>query len=339
MTMAGDARSKADDSFDVVALLWDQRRLILWVTMVAVVLGGIVSFLVHERYKSHVVLFPALSNSPSRSTMLDGGSRDDLLGIGDEEDAQQLLQMLQSNELRLRTEERFDLMTAYRIDPKGKHSRSDLHEAYDDHVTFDYTKYGSVTITVWDEDPKLAADVANYISEEVDSVWNSMQRVRAAVGVELLDQKLNEVDVRIAELNDSLAHVRETGVQDYHTQSERFNQALGEAIVKGDQRAVAQLDDRFRTLARYGGTYTIMQSFLDNEMWRQGYLRTQIMQARADLQVDLPHKFVVERATPADKKSYPVRWLMVVVSALSGFMFALLLVVVRTNLKRFNARA
>lgn len=337
--MAVDARSSNEDSFDVVALLWGQRRMIILVTLAAIVLGAVVSFLVHERFKSQVVLFPAVSNSPSRATLLDGGSRDDLLGIGDEEDAQQLLQMLQSNELRVRTEDRFDLMAAYRIDPKGKHARSDLHEAYDDHVTFDYTKYGSVSISVWDEDAKRAAEVANYISDEVDSVWNDMQRVRAEVGVDLLDRKLKEVDVRIAQLNDSLEHVRETGVHDYHTQSERFNQALGEAIVKGDQRAVQQLDDRFKTLARYGGTYTIVQSLLDNEMWRQGFLRTQIMQARADLQVDLPHKFIVQRAVPADKKSYPVRWLMVVVSALSGFMFALLLVVVRTNLKRFNMTA
>lgn len=337
--MAVDARSKSEDSFDVVALLWGQRRMIILVTLAACVLGAVVSFLVHERFKSQVVLFPAVSNSPSRATLLDGGSRDDLLGIGDEEDAQQLLQMLQSNELRVRTEDQFDLMAAYRIEPTGKHARSDLHEAYDEHVTFDYTKYGSVSISVWDEDATRAAEVANYISDEVDSVWNDMQHVRAEVGVDLLDRKLKEVDDRIAQLNDSLERVRETGVHDYHTQSERFNQALGEAIVKGDQRAVQQLDDRFKTLARYGGTYTIVQSLLDNEMWRQGYLRTQIMQARADLQVDLPHKFIVQRAVPSDKKSYPVRWLMVVVSALSGFMFALLLVVVRTNLKRFNMMA
>jgi uncharacterized protein involved in exopolysaccharide biosynthesis len=310
---------------------------LLGITLVAAVLGTALSFAVRERFTSKVVLFPAVSNSPSRATMMDGGAQDDLLGIGDDEDAQQLLQMLQSNELRLRAEKRFDLYTAYRIDPQGAHHQDDLHKAYDDHVSFEYTKYGSVNINVWDNDPQRASDLANYISEEVDSVWNDMQRTRAAVGVKLLEARLAEIDAGIVQINDSMALLRESGVNDYRTQSERFNQALGEAILKGDHRAVNELDERFRALARYGGPYVAAEGTLNNELWRQGYIRTQIMQAKADLQADLPHKFVVERAMPADKKSYPVRWVMVVVSAISGLMLAMVLLVVQLNLKRLNS--
>ncbi|MBK7083345.1 MAG: hypothetical protein IPH53_01165 [Flavobacteriales bacterium] len=61
-------------------------------------------------------------------------------------------------------------------------------------------------------------------------------------------------------------------------------------------------------------------------------------QARADMESDLPHKFVVNRAQPADKKSYPVRWLVVVVSTISAFLLALLLIVVQENIKKITDR-
>ena len=191
------------------------------------------------------------------------------MALGDEDDAQQLMQMLQSDEVRDRTAAAFDLMTHYGIDPEGPHKRSDLREAYEDHVTFEFTKFGSVRVSVMDVDRQIAADMANFIASETDSVWGAMQLERAAVGVRLVEAKLKETELVVAWLNDSLGRIRKAGVQDYHSQSERFNEYLGAAIVKGDQRAVRELDQRFEVLARFGGAYNTIQGRLDHELWRK----------------------------------------------------------------------
>ena len=125
-------------------------------------------------------------------------------------------------------------------------------------------------------------------------------------------------------------------MQDYHTQSERFNEYLGAAIVKGDQRAIKLFEEKFEVLSRYGGAYLTLQGQLDNELWRLNQLRTKLTQARADMESDLPHKFIVNKALPADKKAYPVRWLVCVVSTASAFLLALLFLVVRENLDRIR---
>ncbi len=335
--MADEQRARSGNSFDLLIFLWSKWRILAGITLLGAVAGIGASFIIHEQFKSEVILYPAISNSVSRSVLTDGNSsRDDILALGDEEDAQQLLQMLQSDEVRERTAEKFDLMAAYRIKLSNTHKQAELREAFEDHVSFAYTKFGSVRVTVMDEDRQRAADMANFISQELDSVWNGMQMERASIGVHLVESKLAEAEHAIALLNDSLGHIRELGVQDYHTQSERFNEYLGAAIVKGDQRAISAFDEKFKVLAQYGGSYLILQGQLDNEVWRQAMLRTKLIQARADLESDLPHKFLVNKAVPADKKSYPVRWLIAVISAVSGFLLALLFITVQENINKLR---
>jgi hypothetical protein len=96
---------------------------------------------------------------------------------------------------------------------------------------------------------------------------------------------------------------------------------MGAAIVKGDQRAIKEFDDRFKVLAKYGGAYVTLQDAQFNEVKRLSVLKMKLEQAEADRESDLPHKFVVNRAQPADKKSYPIRWLVVLMSTVSAFSF------------------
>lgn len=330
--MSDEQRAGSGNSIDLVLFLWKQRRLLIGITLAGAIAGVAASFIIPERFQSEVILYPAISNSASRSLLNEqSGSRDDILALGDEEDAQQLLQMLQSDEIRDRTAAKFDLMTNYEIDPESEHKQAELREAYEEFVRFEFTKFGSVRVSVLDRDRQRAADMANFIAGEVDSVWNAMQMERAAIGVRLVESKLAEAERNVTWLNDSLGRIRAAGVQDYHTQSERFNEYLGAAIVKGDQRAIKLFDEKFKVLAQYGGAYLTLQGQLDNELWRLNQLRTKLTQARADMESDLPHKFVVNKALPSDRKATPIRWLVTAISTAAAFLLALLFLVVREN--------
>ena len=115
--MQNEQRAGGGSSIDLVAFLWRQRRLLIGITLLGVVAGVIAAFVIPEKFRGEVILYPAISNSASRSLLNEqSGSRDDILALGDEEDAQQLMQMLQSDEIRERTTGEFDLMSVYRID-------------------------------------------------------------------------------------------------------------------------------------------------------------------------------------------------------------------------------
>jgi LPS O-antigen subunit length determinant protein (WzzB/FepE family) len=324
-------------SFDLVLFLWARRRLIMGVTLLAIVTGIIAAYVIRPLYRSEVIMFPAITNSVSKAMLSEMSTgRDDILALGDEQDAEQLLQMLQSERIRDRVAQNFDLMSVYRIKPDAKHRVTELNKAYQEHINFEYTKFGSVRVSVLDEDPVRSADIANYISDQVDSVWKEMAVERAQKGFIVVESKVKELEENIRVMTDSMRVLRELGVHDYHTQSERYNEYLGAAIVKGDARAVREFEERFKVLAKYGGAYVTIQDRLFNETKRLSILKMKLEQAQADRDSNLPHKFVVNRAQPADKKDYPIRWLIVAISAIAGLVLALLLIVVQENIKKIR---
>lgn len=335
--MVDNTAKGQDDSFDLILYLWRKRRLLIGITLLGFVGGVVAALAIPPQYKSQVILFPAITNSVSKALLSEQSTgRDDILALGDEEDAEQLLQILHSDLVSDRTAKRFDLMKVYRIDPDSKHKHSELREAYADHVDFEYTKFGSIRVSILDRDPQRAADMANFITEQVDSAWKDMARERALKGYRIVKESVDKLTAEIAMIQDSMAVLRSLGVQDYHSQAERYNEYLGAAIVAGNQRAIDEFNRRFDILAKYGGAYVTMQDRQFNEVKRLSMLRLKLEQAQADLENDLPHKFVVNRGFPADRKSYPIGWLVVLIGTASAFLFALLLVVAQDKVRKIR---
>ncbi len=336
--MAQAGSRNGDDSFDLTIFLWRKRRLIIAMGLLGLVGGIVATLAITPRYRSEVILFPAITNSVSKALLSEQSTgRDDILALGDEEDAEQLLQILHSDQVRDRTAEKFDLMNVYKIKPDSKHKHSELRDAYEGHVKFEYTKFGSVRVEVLDKDPQRAADMANFMSAQVDSVWNAMAHERAAKGYRIVKESVDQLTAEIKQISDSLAVLRDLGVQDYHTQSERYNEYLGAAIVKGDKRAIDEFERRFAILAKYGGAYVTLQDRQFNEIKRLSVLNMKLEQAKADLDSDLPHKFTVNTAYPADRKAWPIWWLVVFISTASALLLALVLIVAQETIRKITA--
>ncbi len=328
---------KQPDPFDLVLYLWARRKLIIGILIAGLVTGVIAAFWITPLYKSEVIMFPAVTNSVSKALLNEQSTgRDDILALGDEEDSEQLIQMLYSEKIRDRVTKRFNLMEVYEIDSASKHRNSELFEAYAEHIKYERTRFSSVRVEVLDPDPQRASDIANYIADQVDSVWTEMARERATKGFAVVERKVRELEDNIREMADSMRVLRELGVHDYHTQTERYNEYMGAAIVKGDQRAIKEFEERFKVLAQYGGPYVTLQDRLFNETKRMSVLRMKMEQAQADMDSDLPHKFVVNRAQPSDKKHSPVRWLVVAISMASALLLAILVLVIQANIGKIR---
>ena len=153
-----------------------------------------------------------------------------------------------------------------------------------------------------------------------------------------IEHKLADLEQVIKQTDDSLRALRELGVHDYYTQSERYNEYIGAAIVKGDHRAVHELEDRFKMLAEHAGPYVRLQDQLNYDLRRATILRMKLEQATADMDSEVPHKFMVNYAQPSDNKHWPKRWLFLAISAASAFLIALCSIVVEANLTKIRDR-
>ena len=51
----------------------------------------------------------------------------------------------------------------------------------------------------------------------------------------------------------------------------------------------------------------------------------------------LPSTFIVDRAAAADKKAYPVRWLIVAMSVLPAFVFSVIAILTFENYRKLKS--
>ena len=58
-------------------------------------------------------------------------------------------------------------------------------------------------------------------------------------------------------------------------------------------------------------------------------------EAKTDAEEVLPTKFIVNEAYKAERKSYPIRWLIVLVTAISAFLLTLVLILMLENIQQY----
>ncbi|HPG33070.1 MAG TPA: Wzz/FepE/Etk N-terminal domain-containing protein, partial [Lentimicrobium sp.] len=244
------------DSSSLGMFLFSWRKHLIIVSIAAALLALIFSspIFITPLYKSTVVLFPVSSNSVSKALLTDQpAAKSDILEFGEDEQTEQMLQILSSSQIRDKVVQKFNLMEHYQIDAKSKYKYTSLYHQYDNNITFRRTEFMAVKITVLDRDPQMAADIANTISELLDSTKNNMQRERALKGFKIVEQEYNRLQTEINTMEDSLRKIREIGVFDYESQSEMINQQLAIEIAHGNTRGINALEDKLSLLAKYGG--------------------------------------------------------------------------------------
>ncbi|MCK9612696.1 MAG: Wzz/FepE/Etk N-terminal domain-containing protein [Bacteroidales bacterium] len=317
---------------------WHKHLIIIGLT--AAIVSAALSFLITPKYKSTVILFPTSTNAISKALLADnfGGSLD-ILEFGEEAQTEQLLQILSSNEIRARVIKKFNLMNHYEIDPDSKYKMTRLYEEYNSSITSKRTEYMAVEITVMDKNPQMAADIANYISEQLDSVKNQMQKERAFKAFQIVEAEYKKLQSDILKLEDSLTVLRKLGINDYETQAEAYNTQLAIALSKNNKEAVRAIEERIKILGEYGSAYVSIRDELELEKKQLSAIKAKYEEAKVDANSDLPAKFVVDRAFKAEKKSTPVRWLIVAVSTLSALFLSILTLIIIENFskKKFSA--
>ncbi|MBW6460738.1 MAG: hypothetical protein K0B08_09210 [Bacteroidales bacterium] len=336
-----ESLKKELNSVTLLQLIYKWRLPLLIVTAIAIVAAIIFSspLFIKPKYKSTVIMFPVATGSISKVLISpNSGIKEDILGIGEEEQAEQMLQLLNSNLIRDKIIERYNLVEHYRIDPRSKYLYTRLHKEYENNVKFRRTEYMAVKITVFDTDPQVAADIANDIAALVDSVKSYIQRERAYMAYQIVEQEYNSLKAEVDEIVDSLRSLGARGVHDFERQSEVLTQQLAIVHSQNNQPAVRILQKKLDTIGKYGGTYMSLKNALEFKTEQLTLLKTKYQEAKVDAEQFLPQKFVVNSAYKAERKSYPIRWIILVVTTFIVFFTAVLTIIIIENYTKLQLK-
>ena len=247
------------------------------VTLSAAILASIVALLIPNKYKSEVVLFPRTTNSIAKALIAENfGGKDDILELGEEEEAEQMLQILNSDEIKDRIIDKYDLMNHYDIDTSDQYKRTKLTREYNSNISFERTKYMSVRIEVLDYDPDTAALIANDIASLIDTVLNRMRKKVAREALNIVEGEYFGMIDYVTALEDSLDKIRAYGINDPEAQTEVLTDQLAQAIIKGNQNAIRKIEGKLDTIAKYGGVYSAIRDNFEWDRKQLSFLKKEI---------------------------------------------------------------
>ncbi len=171
-------------------------------------------------YKSTVILYPTTTYSVSKAIK---NTKDliyvDPLEIGEDTQTDQMIQILNSNIIRSKIVERFNLFEHYGISSE-KHKNHKMNKQLDSKIRIRRTEYNAVKISVLDNDPQFAADIANEIAALFDVTMSESQKDIAVKVLEIIEDEYNTIKNNICILEDSLQGLANKGIYDYNMQLE-----------------------------------------------------------------------------------------------------------------------
>ncbi len=314
---------------DVVSLIWKNRKPLIIIVLIAAILSAIFSgpYFIKPKYESEVVFYPTTINSIGNALFTDLTQRQsDPLAFGEEEEAENALQLLNSSALQGRIVDNFDLMNHYEIDQEGGSPQTDLGRIMNSNIQFSRTRHLAVAISVRDHDPVKAAEIANGIGAIYDSVKTEIQRQVSLEALKIVESEYKGKEEEVWELRKRLQELGKKGITNYEEQS----RAIAEELYKVDAnsakgRRLQAVQDK---LAGYAGEFTFLNETLILELESLSKLRKRYEKAKVDVEKTVPQKFILTEASPAEKKAYPVRWLIVVlVTGAVGFFAAVILLI------------
>ena len=298
------------NSKNIINLLIKWKYHLLVIVAIAVLFGILFSssVFITPLFKSYAVVYPS-NVSP----------------YSDESETEQMMQMLQSRDIRDSVIKKFDLPGHYGIDPGYKYYMSTLLWEYGKNIKINKTPYEAVSIEVWDKDPQIACDIVNEIMYQYNFKVRGLHKEKFG---EVVSNYRIITDLKKKEL-DSLAQVaKELGVKygllDFPMQTRELMRAYlgnGSSSVKGGE--VTRLK---KNMEEKGGERELISALMTAETKDYSTLKLDYDRAILDYNRNFTYVNVLNKPFPADKKSYPVRWIIVVLSALGTLIIATIII-------------
>tara|TARA_B100001250_G_C19693784_1_gene741562 strand:- start:40 stop:1065 length:1026 start_codon:yes stop_codon:yes gene_type:complete len=320
--------------FGLLKFCFRFRFILLLSGVLAIIVSSVVAlFFITPKFKSVAVISPTTTSSISQALLIeDNPYKKDIFEFGEDESIEQLMQVITSDLVRDLVIDEFDLYNYYEINPDDPLSRTWVNLEYQENFIFKKTNLGSIKITVFDEDPKKASEMANsFIGSEglgiIDIAYNQIRADRAEDNITICEYRKEVLDQKLKEVNDSLNNLRKKyGIVYPERQIERLTEqkaiALRNNIQAGANKIQEELDV-FNQHVTQHDYYKVQSLEIQEELHR---IEDVVELAFIELNYPFQNFFIIDRAFPAEKKSKPIRWLIVFGSVLSTLFFTIIII-------------
>jgi len=268
-------------------------------------------------YKSYAVVYPS-NISP----------------YSDENETEQMIQMLQSRDIRDSVIKDFNLAKHWKIDSTYEYFVSTMVFLWDQRVKIGKTPNEAVEIEVYDPDPRVASDIATAIIDFYNDKVRSLHKEKFGEVVQNYNFIMSKKQQYLDSLSkEEVALGTKYGILDYEGQTREVMRAYLQ------NKGSSEVQKYKRNLEEHGGEITKLDEMIRSESGTFAQLKLDADRALLDFHRRYTHANVLSKPFPADKKAFPVRWLIVVMSTVAALFLALIVASIIENRKLNNLNA
>ncbi|MCW3078112.1 MAG: hypothetical protein JWO32_2721 [Bacteroidetes bacterium] len=301
------------NSLSLLTTVSKRYKSLVVLVLSAAVLSFIISFFLKEKYKSTAVVYPVNLYQHSK-----------------ESNSEQLLQYLMSEEVKNQLASEFNLYRRYNIDTLTKAGGKTLFGyAFQENFTISPTLYESIEISVKDEDPKMACK----INARLISLTNELiQRIKQTV----VKQYMVNAEMVIKNSNnelDSLDRAVRKIRSDYDIVDENYQgRYLSKELVKGGALSESRMKQS-QGLKEKGTQLKILDGKINSSLRSYSDMKMIYDKYALDAQGNVDHIIYVSKPTLPDKRCYPIRWVIVLISSMSALLLGIGVILIKNREK------
>jgi hypothetical protein len=296
---------------NIIRLILRWKWPLLIIFLVALIASSVLSgpYFIKPKYKSFAIVYPA-----------------NLTPYSDENNTEQLLQVLQSEDLLFQIAKDFKLAKDYGLDTTDYLFRSKLMKKLSENVFIKRTEFESVMIEVYDYDANRAYKMVFALIDLMNYKIRNMHQEKAAEMVNLYKFELDQKQHQIDSIEGRLQFLRkEYNILEYKTQVKEYSKGFVKSITSGHKNPPVEINNTLTNLKEHGGEYTLLESYLWGLTNDYNQIKSEYDKAITDFNKKLTYSSVVTNPIAADKKSKPIRWLIVTITTASSLLLGLIL--------------
>lgn len=307
----------AFSNINLIKLILKWKIHLLVILLVSIGLAALFSapYFIKPKYKSSATLYPS-----------------NLIPYSDETPTELMLQLFSSKDIRDSIIDKFNLVAHYNINPADKYCYTKVIGEYEKNIKIRKTEYESVEIEVLDTDPKQACAIVKEMVRVFNMKARSLQREKSMEVLNISENLVNYKKNQIDSIQEKLKEIRETyGILDYSIQTK---EALRGYYRANNGSGVAKAEVDVQNLKKKGGESVELSNRLQAALASYNIAKEEYDNALKDVSKELTYSNYVSSPVAADKKSYPVRWLIVLVVSVSTFILSIITIIVLDNIKQ-----
>lgn len=297
------------NSKNLVTLIVKWKYQLFVIVIAAILLSAFFSgpIFITPLFKSYAVMYP--SNVSPYST---------------ENETEQMIQILQSKDIRDSLIKKFDLAKHYGIDPKYEYYLSTMLWEWNQKVKINKTPYEAVTIEVYDKDANTASAMVDAMIDFYNLKVRSLHREKFGEVIinfrEVWEMKRKDLD-SLKQRAEDLG--TQYGILDFPNQTKEVMRAyLGSGSLYNKKEA----ERLKKNLEEKGGEMMLLGELMKSESGTYSQYKLDYDRAVQNYNRNYTYVNLLNKPFPADKKAYPIRWIIMIISTIATLLVAIIVI-------------